>query len=212
MLCGAAGPGSRSHLEVPPLFDGPARCYSVFGANGAALGLLCAWLVDDRLAARRGDDRDNDLLGVYVIAAVLVLLSLAAEEANIAAAVGGAAVGALLGLAAAAVHPQERRTEQVHPAGVHRTSRWRRPSRRCPTPSASREPSACVAAAAPQLQRILAEALNEGGWFGEAHESQVRPAAAEPDEPSAPRASSPARRGDAHGDARRRGRRLGARP
>jgi hypothetical protein len=35
-----------------------------------------------------------------------------------------------------------------------------------------------VAAAAPQLQRILGEALNEGGWFGEAHASQVREAAA----------------------------------
>ncbi len=34
-----------------------------------------------------------------------------------------------------------------------------------------------VAAAAPQLQRILGEALNEGGWFGEAHASQVRQAA-----------------------------------
>ena len=70
----------------------------MFGANGAALGMLCAWLVDDRLAARRGDDRENDLLGVYVIAVVLVLLSLTTEEANIASAVGGAAVGALLGL------------------------------------------------------------------------------------------------------------------
>jgi membrane associated rhomboid family serine protease len=54
--------------------------------------------VDDRLAARRGDDRENDLLGVYVIAAVLVLLSLTTEEANISAAVGGALVGALMGL------------------------------------------------------------------------------------------------------------------
>lgn len=39
-----------------------------------------------------------------------------------------------------------------------------------------------VAAAAPQLQRILGEALNEGGWFGEAHASQVRAAAADADE------------------------------
>ncbi len=39
-----------------------------------------------------------------------------------------------------------------------------------------------VAAAAPQLQRILGEALNEGGWFGEAHASQVRQAVREPDE------------------------------
>src|SRR5688500_18367615 len=35
---------------------------------------------------------------------------------------------------------------------------------------------------APQLQRVLAHALQEGGWFGEAHRSQVRSAVAEPDE------------------------------
>jgi hypothetical protein len=38
-----------------------------------------------------------------------------------------------------------------------------------------------VAAAAPQLQRVLANALNEGGWFGPAHQSEVRAAAGEPD-------------------------------
>jgi membrane associated rhomboid family serine protease len=68
------------------------------GANGAALGLLCAWLVDDRRAAARGDDRGNDLIGVGVVAAVLALLSLADPDASIAAAVGGAAAGALCGL------------------------------------------------------------------------------------------------------------------
>ena len=50
------------------------------------------------MAARRGDDRENDLIGVYVVAAVLVLLSLAVPEANIGAAVGGALAGALMGL------------------------------------------------------------------------------------------------------------------
>jgi hypothetical protein len=41
-----------------------------------------------------------------------------------------------------------------------------------------------LAALAPQLQRILGEALNEGGWFGEAHEGQVKAAleAEDPDE------------------------------
>jgi hypothetical protein len=34
-----------------------------------------------------------------------------------------------------------------------------------------------LAEMAPQLQRILGTALHEGGWFGEAHESQVRAAA-----------------------------------
>jgi hypothetical protein len=39
-----------------------------------------------------------------------------------------------------------------------------------------------VSAAAPQLHRVLAHALNEGGWFGPAHRSEVRSAVAEPDE------------------------------
>jgi hypothetical protein len=34
---------------------------------------------------------------------------------------------------------------------------------------------------APQLQRVLNAALTEGGWFGEAHESQVADAASLPD-------------------------------
>jgi hypothetical protein len=39
-----------------------------------------------------------------------------------------------------------------------------------------------LSAAAPQLQRVLANALDEGGWFGPAHQSEVRAAATEPDE------------------------------
>ncbi len=39
-----------------------------------------------------------------------------------------------------------------------------------------------LSVAAPQLQRVLAHALNQGGWFGEAHRSQLRQAAGEPDE------------------------------
>ena len=38
-----------------------------------------------------------------------------------------------------------------------------------------------VARAAPQLQRILNEALQSGGWFGEAHESELLKAATTPD-------------------------------
>jgi membrane associated rhomboid family serine protease len=96
VVAGAAGAAVAATLDVPSLFhDTPL----VLGANGAALGLACAWLVDDRRAARRGDERGNDLLGVVVIVAVLVLLSLAVPEANIGAALGGAAAGAILGLA-----------------------------------------------------------------------------------------------------------------
>ncbi len=35
---------------------------------------------------------------------------------------------------------------------------------------------------APELQRILAEALHAAGWFGESHDSSVRTAAAHPGE------------------------------
>jgi hypothetical protein len=69
----------------------------VLGGNGAALGLLVAWLVDDRLSARRGTDRENDLIGVYVLAALLLLLPVATQEANFFAGIGGAAVGAIAG-------------------------------------------------------------------------------------------------------------------
>jgi hypothetical protein len=34
---------------------------------------------------------------------------------------------------------------------------------------------------APDLQLVLAHALEEGGWFGDAHRSQVRQAASDPD-------------------------------
>jgi hypothetical protein len=43
------------------------------------------------------------------------------------------------------------------------------------------EAEAIVARAAPQLQRVLAAALAEGGWFGESHESESLKAATVPD-------------------------------
>jgi hypothetical protein len=49
-------------------------------------------------------------------------------------------------------------------------------------PARFREAESRVAAIAPQLERILASALSEGGWFDEAHESQLLKAATTPDE------------------------------
>jgi hypothetical protein len=43
------------------------------------------------------------------------------------------------------------------------------------------EAESVVARAAPQLQRVLASALAEGGWFGESHESESLRVATEPD-------------------------------
>jgi membrane associated rhomboid family serine protease len=88
LVAGAAGAG-LSEL---------AAIYPAWGANGAALGLYTAWLVEDRMALRRGDDREADMIGAWVCGAALVLLSLAWEPASIAAAAGGIAVGTLAGL------------------------------------------------------------------------------------------------------------------
>src|SRR5665811_211457 len=43
------------------------------------------------------------------------------------------------------------------------------------------EAETIVARAAPQLQRVLAAALAEGGWFGESHENESLKAATVPD-------------------------------
>jgi len=96
LLAGAAG-SALATVAGPQVVTGDMPAF-VFGANGAALGLLCAWLVDHRLALRRGAAREADMLGVAVAAAVLLLLSLPVEEANLAAAVGGGAAGGVLGL------------------------------------------------------------------------------------------------------------------
>jgi len=87
VLCGAAGAALSTAVEVFP----------VTGANGVALGLLTAWFVDDQLARRRGDDRENDLLGVGVIAGLLLLMPAADHLASWAAGIGGAATGAIIG-------------------------------------------------------------------------------------------------------------------
>jgi hypothetical protein len=48
-------------------------------------------------------------------------------------------------------------------------------------PGRFREVESMVAGAAPKLQRILADALDTGGWFGESHEAEVLKAATVPD-------------------------------
>lgn len=49
-------------------------------------------------------------------------------------------------------------------------------------PEVFKETERQVARVAPRLQRILAEALAAGGWFGESHDAEVLNAATTPDE------------------------------
>ncbi len=91
VVAGAAGAAAAAQVVNVSALE-PA----IMGANGAALGLLTAWLMDDVRAARRGDPRGNDLVGVAVIAVLLLALPLVVAEANpVAGPVGGLA-GALM--------------------------------------------------------------------------------------------------------------------
>ena len=48
LLAGAAGAAAAVAVGLAPPFADQDVVYWILGANGAALGLLCAWLVDDR--------------------------------------------------------------------------------------------------------------------------------------------------------------------
>ncbi len=96
LASGAAGAAAAVAVDAGALFESGAL-YLVLGANGSALGLLGAWYVDDRRAARAGDDRENDLIGVYVFAVALLAMPIAVAEANVVAGLVGGVTGALIG-------------------------------------------------------------------------------------------------------------------
>jgi membrane associated rhomboid family serine protease len=77
------------------------------GGNGIAFGALGAWFAIRFSETRNAIDQDLDLIGVGVAVAVLLLLPAFENEANVFAGLGGAVVGLLAGLAAAAVRPSE---------------------------------------------------------------------------------------------------------
>jgi hypothetical protein len=68
--------------------------------------------------------------------------------------------------------PSERYSDEQIDAAIEAISK----------PEVFQESERQVARAAPKLQRILAEALAAGGWFGESQESEVLKAATTPDE------------------------------
>jgi membrane associated rhomboid family serine protease len=68
------------------------------GANGAALALVAAWAMRDVLGRRKGREDDADLLGVLAVAALLVLLPVATEDAHALAGVGGGIAGIVMGI------------------------------------------------------------------------------------------------------------------
>jgi membrane associated rhomboid family serine protease len=88
-LCGMGGIALTVAIDPSPF---------AIGGNGAALGMLCAWVVPDLVARSRGEDYEGDLLGTAVFAAVLLLMPLATTEASAIAGFAGGAAGMLIGL------------------------------------------------------------------------------------------------------------------
>src|SRR5829696_6804230 len=70
------------------------------GGNGIALGLLCAWAVMRAAELRADPGEDVEVIGAAIAAAVLILLPLVDDYANVFAGLAGALVGAGCGLAA----------------------------------------------------------------------------------------------------------------
>lgn len=68
------------------------------------------------------------------------------------------------------------------PARRYSEQELERAIERLSEPERLRAAEALVADAAPRLQRVLAAALDAGGWFGEAHEAEVLKAATAPAE------------------------------
>ena len=92
IACGMGGIALTVAIDPSPF---------ALGGNGAALGMLCAWVVPDLVARTRGDDYESDLLGVAIFAVVLLLMPLATTEASAIAGFAGGAIGMLGGLALA---------------------------------------------------------------------------------------------------------------
>lgn len=54
----------------------------VLGGNGAALALICAWMIPDVLELRRGEEIDGDLIGTLLIAAVVAAMPAVVDGAS----------------------------------------------------------------------------------------------------------------------------------
>jgi hypothetical protein len=74
------------------------------GGNGAALALLCGWVVPDLIDLAHKREVDGDVLATGVLAAVMVLMPVAAPDASWVTAGVGVVAGLALGYVLARVH------------------------------------------------------------------------------------------------------------
>lgn len=106
VACGALGMLAADGIETAFAPDNDILVAA--GGNGIALGLLCAWAVIRAYELRAHPEEDVEVIGAAVAAAVLIMLPLVDDYANVFAGLGGALVGAGCGLAAAFARRERR--------------------------------------------------------------------------------------------------------
>jgi membrane associated rhomboid family serine protease len=98
LACGALGMLAADGIETA--FASANDTLLAAGGNGIALGLVAAWAVMRAAEVRAHPDEEVEVIGAAVAAAVLILLPLVDDYANVFAGLGGALVGAGCGLVA----------------------------------------------------------------------------------------------------------------
>jgi membrane associated rhomboid family serine protease len=98
VACGALGMLAADGIESA---IGGDSLLTAAGGNGIALGLLATWAVLRAGEMRADPTAETEVIGAAVAAAVLIMLPLVEDYANVFAGLGGALVGGISGLAAA---------------------------------------------------------------------------------------------------------------
>jgi membrane associated rhomboid family serine protease len=106
VACGALGMLAADGIETA--FAPANDVLLAAGGNGIALGLLCAWAIMRAYELRAHPEDDVEVIGAAVAAAVLIMLPLVDDYANVFAGLAGALVGAGCGLAAAFARRERR--------------------------------------------------------------------------------------------------------
>jgi membrane associated rhomboid family serine protease len=106
VACGALGMLAADGIQTA--FASSHSTLLAAGGNGIALGLLCTWGVLRAAEVRANPGEDVEVIGAAVAAAVLILIPLIDDYADVFAGLSGAVVGAACGLAAVMARRERR--------------------------------------------------------------------------------------------------------
>ena len=155
--------GSLGMLAATGIANAQGNIEVIAGGNGIALGAVAAWFALRRAETQGAIDQDYDKIGVAVAAVVLLALPIFESTANVYR------------------RPRRRRGRRPRRVADGRPAaeplRWSRATSQLEAAIEQltdserfAEAERIVSRAAPQLQKVLASALADGGWFGESHQ------------------------------------------